>query len=64
VSQMYTRMMRATAFFDSSIIATARTSCLMKPDELRALKDSGPSTMVKLPICEGILTDLGMRSWP
>jgi hypothetical protein len=64
VRQMYARMMRATAFFDSSIIATARTSCLMKPDELRALKDSGPVATVKLPICEGILTDLRARSWP
>jgi hypothetical protein len=64
VRQMYARMMRATAFFDSSIIATARMSCLMKPDELRALKDSGPVATVKLPICEGILTDLRARSWP
>ena len=64
VRQMYARMMRATAFFDSSIIATARTSCLMKPDELRALKDNGPVATVKLPICEGILTDLRKRSWP
>jgi hypothetical protein len=62
--QMYARMMRATAFFDSSIIATARTSCLMKPDELRARKDNGPVTTVKLPICEGILTYLRTRSWP
>ena len=64
VRQMYARTMRATAFLDSSIIATARTSCLMKPDELRALKDNGPSTSVKLPICEGILADLRLRSWP
>lgn len=64
VRQMYARMMRATTFFDSSIIATARTSCLMKPSELRALKDSGPAATVKLPICEGMLTDLRVRSWP
>jgi hypothetical protein len=57
-------MMRATAFFDSFIIATARTSCLTKPDELRALKDNGPVATAKLPICEGILTDLRARSWP
>ena len=64
VRQMYARTMRATAFFDSSIIATARTSCLMKPSELRVLKDNGPAATVKLPICEGILVDLRERSWP
>jgi hypothetical protein len=63
VRQMYARMMLATAFFDSSITATARTSCLMTPDELRAPQDSGPTTTVKLPICEDILTDLRMTSW-
>jgi hypothetical protein len=60
---MFARTMRATAFFDSSIIATARTSCLMKPDELRAIRDSGTATSVKLPICEGILADLRGRAW-
>jgi hypothetical protein len=63
VRQMFARMMRATAFFDSSIITTARTSCLMKLDELRAKKDSGISASEKLPICEGILTDLRGRAW-
>jgi hypothetical protein len=64
VRQMYAKTMRSTTFFDSSIIATARTSCLMKPSELRALRDHGPQASVKLPICEGILTDLRVRSWP
>jgi hypothetical protein len=63
VLQMFARTMRATAFFDSSIVATARTSCLMKPDELRAKRDSGTAISVKLPICEGILTDLRRRAW-
>ena len=64
VRQMYAREMKATTFFDSSIIATARTSCLKKPEELRAKKDSGPAATVKLPICEGILADMRVRLWP
>ena len=64
VRQMYAREMKATTFFDSSIIATARTSCLMKPEELRAKKDNGPAATVKLPICEGILEDMRVRLWP
>jgi hypothetical protein len=31
---------------------------------VRALKDNGPAATVKLPICEGILADLRVRSWP
>jgi hypothetical protein len=64
VRQMYARMMLPTAFFESSLITTARASCALKPNELRALKDNGPAPTVKLPICEGILADLRVRSWP
>jgi hypothetical protein len=61
---MYARMMLPTAFFESSLITTARASCALKPNELRALKDNGPAATVKLPICEGILADLRVRSCP
>ena len=64
VRQIFARTMTQTSFFDSVTIATARTSCLMKSDELRALKDNGPAASVKLPICEGILSNLRTRSWP
>jgi hypothetical protein len=39
-----------TAFLESAVIATARASSRMKPDELRARKDSGLQSTVKLPI--------------
>lgn len=55
--------MHSTTFLDSAIIATARSSCLMKPDELRAKKDKGPSDSVKLPVCEDILKDMRVRLW-
>jgi hypothetical protein len=63
VRQMYARVMLPTAFFESSVITTARVSC-DEPSELRALKDNGPVATVKLPICKEILADLRMRSWP
>jgi hypothetical protein len=63
VRQMFAREMKSTAFFDSSIIETARSSCLMKPDELRAKKDNSPQSSVKLPICESILADMRARLW-
>jgi hypothetical protein len=61
--QMYARMTLPTAFLESSLIATARTSCALKPSELRALKDHGPVATVKLPVCEGILIDMLARLW-
>lgn len=63
VRQMYAREMKATTFFDSSIIAIARTVCLMKPEELRVKKENGPPAPVKLPICEGIIADMRVRLW-
>ena len=63
VRQMYTRAMRSTDFFDSSIIATARTSCLMKPDELRAARERGPVSTVKLPMCESLIAEMRLLLW-
>jgi hypothetical protein len=63
VRQMYARAMRSTDFFDSSIIATARTSCLMKPDELRAARDRGPVSTVKLPMCESLIAEMRLLLW-
>ena len=56
-------MVMSTTFVDSSIVATARASCLMKTDEVRARKDEGPFSSVKLPICESILADMRDRLW-
>lgn len=63
VRHWFARTLCSTAFLDSAIITTARTSCLMKPDELRAKKDQGISDSVKLPMCEAILTDMSARLW-
>jgi hypothetical protein len=57
----FARMMLSTTFLDSAIIATARTSCLMKPDELRAKKDKGHPVSVKLPVCQDMLFDMKQR---
>jgi hypothetical protein len=63
VHQMNARMTLLTAFLESSLIATASTSCALKPSELRALKDHGPVATVKLPVCGGILMDMRARLW-
>ena len=52
-----------TAFLDSSVIQTARTSCQIKPHELRAKKSSGAASTVKLPVCESILVSMRKRLW-
>ena len=63
VRMRYAQETLDTAFLDSAVIATARTSCQMKPYELRARKNSGLQSTVKLPICESILTDMRKRLW-
>jgi hypothetical protein len=63
VRQMYARMTLPTAFLESSLIATTKTSCALKPSELRALKDHGPEATVKLLVCEGVLMDMRARLW-
>ena len=52
-----------TGFLDSAVVATARTSCLMKPEELRAKRNSAPSCTIKLPICESVLVEMRQRLW-
>jgi hypothetical protein len=58
---MFARRMLPTGFLDSAVIATARSSCAMKPEELRAKKDRGHPSSVKLPVCEDIINDLKSR---
>jgi hypothetical protein len=50
--------MLSTTFLDSAIIATARTSCLMKSEEIMAKKDKGHPVSVKLPVCQDMLIDM------
>jgi hypothetical protein len=50
--------MLSTTFLDSAIIATARTSCLMKPKELTATRDKGHPVSVQLPVCQDMLIDI------
>lgn len=63
IRHRFAREMCSTLFLDSAIIATARSSCLMKPDELRAKRDLGPAESVKLPVCESMLKDMRKRLW-
>ena len=63
IRHRFSRATCSTVFLDSAIITTARSSCLMKPDELRAKKDKGPSESVKLPVCEDMLNDMRRRLW-
>ena len=53
----------STAFLDSAVIATSRTSCKLKPAELRERRNSGGSKSAKLPVCESILTDMRAELW-
>ena len=58
-----TRAGRATDFMDSAVVAAARSACQRTTAELREKKDKGPSSSVKLPLCESILTRMRTRLW-
>jgi hypothetical protein len=61
IRMMFSRMRLSTTFLDSAIIATVRTSCLMKPDEVRVKEDQGHPVSVKLPVCQDMLADMTQR---
>ena len=42
----------SASFLEEPVVATARVACMMKPDELRAKRDSGATGSAKLPVCE------------
>lgn len=52
-----------TAFLDSAVIATTRSSCKMTPAELREKRNSEPTHTVKLPVSEDILLEMRSRLW-
>ena len=63
IRMMFARETLPTEFLDAAVVATARTACLPKPDELRRKRDSGTSCSVKLPVCQSILVDMRARNW-
>ena len=52
-----------TSFLESAVIASTRTTCKPKPEELREKRDRGTASTVKLPVCEEILTEMRVRMW-
>jgi hypothetical protein len=50
-----------TAFLDSAMLSTARSACLLNPEELRLRRNSAPASTVKLPVCEEIITSMSER---
>ena len=63
VRREFVMAMMDTGFLDSAVVTASRTSCQPKPHELRAKKDSGTQSSVKLPICESILVSMRKRLW-
>ena len=53
----------SASFLEEPVVATARAACMMKPDELRAKRDSGATGSAKLPVCESIVRDIRNRLW-
>lgn len=57
----FSQEMLDTTFLDSAMVSTARTACLLNPEELREKRNSAPACTVKLPVCEEIVTSMRER---
>ena len=63
IRMMFTAALEPTGFLDSAVLAAARTACRRDASELRELRNRGPSTTVKLPLCERMILGLRSKLW-
>ena len=59
----FTRALLPVGFLDSAVLTAARTACQRSTTELRQRKDKGPTSTIKLPLCESILARMRNRLW-
>jgi hypothetical protein len=59
----FAKNLQSTAYLDTAVISTARQACSLTPEELRAKRDAGAPTSVKLPACEDMLVNIRTRMW-
>ena len=59
----FTRALRPTGFLDGPILKAARTACRLNPKVIQDLKDQGPSSTVKMAMCQSMLTDMRGSLW-
>ena len=59
----FTRALRPTGFLDGPILKAARTACRLNPKVIQDLKDQGPSSTVKMAMCQSMLTDMRESLW-
>jgi hypothetical protein len=57
----FSQEMLDTSFLDSTVVSTARSACLLNPEELRERRSSAPASTVKLPVCEEIIMSIRER---
>jgi hypothetical protein len=57
----FSQEMLDTAFLDSVMMSTARSACLLNPEELRLRWSSAPASAVKLPVCEEVISSMRER---
>jgi hypothetical protein len=57
----FSQEMLDTSFLDSTVVSTARSACLLNPEDLRERLSSAPASTVKLPVCEEIIMSIRER---
>lgn len=59
----FTSALLPCQFLDSPVLTAARAACRLTAAEIREKRNGGPSTSVKLPLCESILVRMRHRLW-
>ena len=59
----FTRALLPTGFLDGPVLEAARNACRLNPKEIRDRKDKGPSSTVKIALCQSMLTGMRKDLW-
>ena len=63
IRMRFAEKLQTTVFLNSSVIATARKACQLKPEELRLRRSAGINDSVKLPVSHDVLMTMRTRLW-
>ena len=59
----FVRALEPSTFFDEPVLTAARGACKATSEELRVIKNRGPSESVKLPLCQSLVSSRREANW-
>ena len=59
----FVRALEPSTFFDEPVLTAARGACKATSEELRVIKNRGPSESIKLPLCQSLVSSRREANW-